>query len=196
MNCSFPGPPLRIGEGACPLSNVDGADETGSRGSTSDEHLSHRLLHWETRPAQDHLQMGPWCTGLKVHDLGTLQHTRTVTLELLRNTGAWPVGGTKIMQEKYIFLLFCHFKIGVEESQRNSDVGHWRWLCFHKQYDWVQIMGTRGLGYSIPMLIPLWGLPDFAIPISGCRCGMEKAGTQGGGAEGKYSAREPSENEK
>lgn len=60
MNCSFPGPPLRIGEGACPLSNVDGADETGSRGSTSDEHLSHRLSHWETRPAQDHLQMGPW----------------------------------------------------------------------------------------------------------------------------------------
>lgn len=46
-------------------------------------------------------------------------------------------------------------------------------------------MATRGLSYSIPMLIPLWGLLGLAIPISGCRCGIGKAGTQGGGAGGK-----------
>lgn len=51
----------------------------------------------------------------------------------------------------------------------------------------VYAMGTQGLSYLIPPLVPLWGpkRPGSAIPISGCRCGIEEAETQGGGAMGK-----------
>ncbi len=46
-------------------------------------------------------------------------------------------------------------------------------------------MGTQGLSYHIPLLALLWGCPGSAIPFSGCRCGIGKAETQGGGAVGK-----------
>lgn len=46
-------------------------------------------------------------------------------------------------------------------------------------------MGTQGLSYHIPLLVPLRGWPCSAIPISGCRCGIGKAKTPGGEAMGK-----------
>lgn len=47
------------------------------------------------------------------------------------------------------------------------------------------MMRTQGLSYYIPLLVPLWGWLGSAIPISGCRCGIGKAETQGARAVGK-----------
>lgn len=58
-----------VGEGVRPLSNVDMANETSSRSSILDEHLSHRLLKQEICSGEDHLQLGLCHVRLKVHDV-------------------------------------------------------------------------------------------------------------------------------
>lgn len=47
------------------------------------------------------------------------------------------------------------------------------------------MMGTRDISYYIPLPVPLWGWPDSAIPIPGCRCGIGKTETQEAGEVGK-----------